>query len=166
MFKRSKSSKDMLVFLDIDGVLNTTNARFTKYEVRDENVRALGMLVDRLSKNGYVAKIILSSTWRLGYEKEPERCSPQVQKLASKLAQVGLAIYDKTPVYKDQFRNKEIQRYIREYELKDVEFTYLILDDDSSIFDGKVLKEMNFYKVSERSGLTTKDVETIVKRFK
>lgn len=166
MFKRRESSKDLLIFLDVDGVLNTTAARFTKYEVRDDNVKALKMLVDKLCKQGYVAKIILSSTWRLGYEKEPERCSPQIQKLASKLAQVGLAIYDKTPVYKDQSRNKEIQRYIREYELKEVDFTYIILDDDTTIFSREALQTLTFYKVNERTGLTEQDVNKIVKMIK
>ena len=90
-----------MVFLDIDGVLNTTNSRITKYEIRDENIKALKMLVEKLYKQGYVAKIVLSSTWRFGYDSELEKSSKQIQKLATKLAQVGLAIYDKTPVYKD-----------------------------------------------------------------
>ena len=45
MFKiKKRCIKDVLVFLDVDGVLNTTNSRISKYEVREENVNALGML--------------------------------------------------------------------------------------------------------------------------
>lgn len=52
---------------------------------------------------------------------------------------------------------------IREYRLKKEDFTYIILDDDISIFDNAVLKEMNFYKVNQNTGLTIKDVEKILR---
>lgn len=114
MFKiKRQCIKDVLVFLDVDGVLNTTNSRISKYEVREENVNALGMLRDMLNKKGYVVKIVLSSTWRLGYDKDYEQCSHQVQNLITKLESVDITIYDKTPIYKDKTRDVEIARYIK-----------------------------------------------------
>lgn len=167
MFKiKKRCIKDVLVFLDVDGVLNTTNSRISKYEVREENVNALGMLKDMLNNKGYVVKILLSSTWRLGYDKDYERCSPQVQNLITKLASVGVTIYDKTPIYKDKTRDVEITRYIKGYELKYDNFTYVILDDDTSVFDKGALEDMNFYKVDEHTGLLQKDVNKIVKMLK
>lgn len=167
MFKiKKRCIKDVLVFLDVDGVLNTTNSRITKYEVREENVNALGMLKDMLNNKGYVVKILLSSTWRLGYDKDYERCSPQVQNLITKLASVGVTIYDKTPIYKDKTRDVEITRYIKGYELKYDNFTYVILDDDTSVFNKDALRDMNFYKVSEKTGLVASDVNGIVKMLK
>lgn len=163
MFRRSKIMKDLLIFLDIDGVLNTTNARVTRYEVRESNVEALGMLAERFGKKGYNVKLILSSTWRLGYEREVERCSPQIQKLIAKLARVGLSIYDRTPVYKECTRDVEIRRYLRGYQPEEEAFEYIILDDDASVFDVDAIKEMNFYRVSEHKGLTRTDVEKLVK---
>lgn len=164
MWKRKLSqSKDLLIFLDIDGVLNTTNSRITRYELRDENIRALKVLTDKLYKRGYIVKIVLSSTWRLGYDSEYERCSKQIQKLVTMLAKVDIEISGITPVYKDQPRDVEIKRYIRGYQLKNEDFVYIIMDDDTSIFDKKSLEEMNFYKVNERTGLTAKDVDKIVK---
>lgn len=166
MWKRkSCKEKNLLVFLDVDGVLNTTNSRITKYEIREENVKALGMLKDKLQKRGFLVEVILSSTWRLGFDSDIEKCSKQMQRLVSMLGKVNLEIYDRTPIYKDQTRDVEINRYIRGYHLKNEDFEYIILDDDVSIFNKDALKKMNFYKVSERTGLTAKDVEKIVKMF-
>ena len=167
MFKiKNHTNKDVLIFLDVDGVLNTTNSRFTKYEVKDSNVEALDMLVDMLITKGYIVKVVLSSTWRLGYDKDYKQCSPQVQNLRTKLASVGITIYDKTPIYKDKTRDVEITRYIKGYELKYDNFTYVILDDDTSVFDKGALEDMIFYKVDEHTGLLQKDVNKIVKKLK
>lgn len=167
MFKIKKQcTKDVLIFLDVDGVLNTTNSRISKYEVREENVNALGMLKDMLNNKGYVVKILLSSTWRLGYDKDYERCSPQVQNLITKLASVGVTIYDKTPIYKNKTRDVEIARYIKGYELKHDDFAYIVLDDYTSIFNKDALRDMNFYKVSEKTGLVASDVNGIVKMLR
>ncbi len=164
--RRKYTNKDVLIFLDVDGVLNTTNSRFTKYEVKESNVEALGMLVDMLNKKGYIVKVVLSSTWRLGYDKDYKQCSPQVQNLITKLASVSITIYDKTPIYKDKTRDVEIARFIKGYELKHDNFAYVILDDDTSVFNKDALRDMNFYKVSEKTGLVASDVNGIVKMLR
>lgn len=166
MWKRKLCKvKDLLIFLDVDGVLNTTNSRITKYEIREENVKALGMLKDKLQRRGFAVKVVLSSTWRLGFDSDIEKCSKQIQRLVSMLGKVNIAIHDRTPVYKDQTRDVEIRRYIRGYQLKNEDFEYIILDDDASIFNEEALKGMYFYKVSEHTGLTAKDAEKIAKMF-
>lgn len=159
-------NKDVLIFLDIDGVLNTTHSLNTKYEIRDENVDALGKLQSRLMKGGYSVKVILSSTWRLGFDYDLKKCSLQIQRLISKLEEVNIKVYDKTPVYKEKTRDVEILRYLRWYELKNKEFDYIILDDDISIFDNDTLKEMRFYKVNQHTGLMVKDIDKIIKMLR
>ena len=163
MFKRTNYKKDILIFLDVDGVLNTTNSRVSLYEVKEANVNAFKNLVEKLEKKGYIAKIILSSTWRIGYEKELDRCLPQIKRLIMELEQAGLSIYDKTPFYNQQTRDVEIQRYILGYRLKKEDFAYIILDDDISVFDKEALKRMCFYRVNEKFGLTMTDVAKIMK---
>lgn len=163
MFGRTKYKKDILIFLDVDGVLNTTNSRVSLYEVKEDNVKALKILVEKLEKKGYIAKLILSSTWRIGYEKELDRCLPQIKRLVMELEEKGLSIYDKTPVFNEQTRDVEIQRYIRGYRLKKEDFLYLILDDDVSVFDKEALKKLCFYRVNEKIGLTMTDVAKIMK---
>ena len=152
-----------VIFLDIDGVLNTTNSFNTRYEICDENVKALKLLIVKLQKFGDVVKIVLTSTWRLGYDSNIEKCSPQIQKLLSKLALVEIEIGDKTPIYKEKTRDVEIRRYLREYELNNSNFTYVILDDDISVFDEKELKAMNYYQVNQHTGLTEKDIDKVIK---
>jgi hypothetical protein len=162
MWKQKRYNKEILIFLDIDGVLNTSNSFNTRYEISDENVKALHRLITKLYNRGCVAKIILTSTWRLGYDSNIEKCSPQIQKLLSKLVEVGVTICDKTPIYKEKTRDVEIRRYLRGYELNHSDFTYIILDDDISVFDEKELKTMNFYKVNQHTGLTVKDIDKII----
>ena len=48
------------------------------------------------------------------------------------------------------------------YENED--FAYVILDDDISVFDKKNLESMCIYKVNQRTGLTAKDVDAILKQ--
>ena len=163
MFGRTKYKKDILIFLDVDGVLNTTNSRVSLYEVKEANVNAFKDLVEKLEKKGYIAKLILSSTWRIGYEKDLDRCLPQIKRLVMELEEKGLSIYDKTPVFNEQTRDVEIQRYIRGYRLKKEDFLYLILDDDVSVFDKETLKKLCFYRVNEKTGLTMMDVAKIMK---
>lgn len=124
------------------------------------------MLRDILENKGYIVKIILSSTWRLGYDKSINQCSPQVQKLIYKLTGAGISIYDKTPIYKEYTRDVEINHYIRRYELENKDFTYIILDDDTSVFDDTALKNMNFYKVNEYTGLVISDISKITKMIR
>lgn len=120
MWKRKRcNNRDILIFLDIAGVLNTTNSFNARYEICDESVH-----------------------W--------------------KLALVKLTIWDKTPIYKEKTRDVEIRRYLREYELKNSDFTYVILDDDISIFDDKELKIMNLYKVNQHTRLTEKDIDKVL----
>lgn len=156
---------DILIFLDVDGVLNTTNSRNTKFEILDKNVAVLGKLNDALAGKGYLCKIILTSTWRLGYDADYDKCSEQVQRLRRKLETVGIKIEGKIPVYKEKTRDVEILRYIREYQLKNTEFSHIVLDDDVSIFDKDRVQKLNLYKVNQHTGLIEKDVKEIIKRL-
>lgn len=162
---RHQCQRNFLIFLDIDGVLNTASSFNTKYELYDTNIKALKNLVEQLGKYNFSSQIILISTWRLGFDSAFEKCSPQIQKLITRLKEVDLAISGKTVVYKGKTREVEILRYIREYQLKEQEFSYIILDDDVAEYDSKELQKMNFYKVNQSVGLTSTDVEKILRRI-
>jgi len=85
--------------------------------------------------------------------------------LRRKLETVGIKIEGKIPVYKEKTRDVEILRYIREYQLKNTEFSHIVLDDDVSIFDKDGVQKLNLYKVNQHTGLTEKDVKEIIKRL-
>lgn len=166
MWKRKRcNNRSILIFLDIDGVLNTSNSFNTRYELCDDNIKALKTLIEKMQKHADDIKIVLTSTWRLGYDSNIEKCSPQIQKLLSKLRQVEITIWDKTPIYKERTRDVEIRQYLKRYELENTDFTYVILDDDVSVFDEKELKTMNFYKVNQHTGLTVRDIDKVMRHI-
>jgi hypothetical protein len=87
-----------VLFLDVDGVLNckTTKARCDHYIGIDRaKVRLLKQIIDETN-----AKIVLSSTWRLGYVKSYhgyEEMQHSKKYLEQRLNEAGLSVYDVTP---------------------------------------------------------------------
>lgn len=141
-----------VVFLDIDGVLNThkTNALFgpTVCVHKDAATRLdpLGVkFFNMLHQLGI--KIVLSSTWRLGRD---------VPVMTEK---TGIPIYDKTCSwpFKDSVRGDEIKIWLDAHP----EVThYCIVDDDSDMLEEQ---KANFIKTQYEEGLTYKDMCDICK---
>ncbi|HBA69436.1 MAG TPA: hypothetical protein DCZ40_08785 [Lachnospiraceae bacterium] len=117
MKRRKKwEGMDILLFLDVDGVLNTSDSFHTRYQLEPDNVKALVKLMERFSLSGGMPKLVLTSTWRLGYDSDLKKCSPQIQKLIGRLGEYGIFIYDKTPIYKNTTRDiDKIVRRVKEY---------------------------------------------------
>ena len=116
-----------IIFLDVDGVLNcaTTKERVRDLLfVEDRKVQLLKELVDETG-----ATIILSSTWRFGFE-NPE-IYPELFELENKLAQFGLFIAGSTPIDARGYRGKEIDGWLKAH-ADEVE-SFVILDDDSDM---------------------------------
>lgn len=164
MFKKTKY-RNLLIFLDIDGVLNTSNSFNTKYELYSNNLAVLEDLISLCREKGFIGKIVLTSTWRLGYDADYDKCSPQVKNLIDKLSERGITVLGKTPIYQDKPRDVEILRYIREYALSNHDFVYVTVDDDVSIYDSSKLQAINFYKVNQNTGLEKSDIKNILKTF-
>ena len=139
----------MVIFLDIDGVLNQLQGRYSL----DKNcIKNLALICNSL--NG---KIVLTSSWRLGYT-NLGKCSPQIEKLKEYFDTYDINIVGRTVDLND--RTKEIEAYINKYEIK----KYIILDDDKSEFKSGLLK--NTYIINHKTGLTEKDAKKIVKEQK
>lgn len=124
-----------LVFLDIDGVLNS-DAWFARSPPRDWGLDHLDpeavARVDRLASDTG-ARIVISSTWRLVYP---------LQQIRAMLAAKGLRapIVDRTPEIPAEFaegrvRAQEIERWLNAHELRvrrgegGVIESFVILDD-------------------------------------
>lgn len=133
--KQTKQSKELLVFLDIDGVLNTSNSFNTKYELHRSNMDVLADLISSGRKMGLEAKVVLTSTWRLGYEADYDKCSPQVKGLIDKLSERGIFIIGKTPLYKGKTRDLEILRYIRGTQYSLATLHHYITNEESEEFE-------------------------------
>lgn len=139
-----------VIFLDIDGVINSEDyavyrheaSQFNKDEFIDE--RAVAFLNYLIGQTG--AKVVLSSSWR-----------NDVPRTLEMMRRNGFQydFFDFTPYLESRHRGNEIQAWIDNYE-KDHEplESYVILDDDNDIVDGQ---EKNFVQCNFIHGLTSVD---------
>lgn len=114
-----------VIFLDVDGVLNYC---YTKafapsgcIGVASEPLRVLKELVYRTN-----ARIVLTSTWKRGWSRDPDLITPDGKYLDSKLRREGMKILDKTTDHMFD-RGKGIKDWLA----KHPEVTnWVVLDDD------------------------------------
>lgn len=125
-----------IIFLDIDGVLNS--GKYIKSvgpELWDNPVNQMDPLaVARLNKitDATGAKIVVSSTWRVAFISHPTPV-PALQECMKSYGITGDVI-DMTPDKPNSTRNrrgKEIQLWINEH-FNDIE-KFVIIDDDSDM---------------------------------
>lgn len=115
-----------IIFLDIDGVLNSSvyDRQRTETDGNIDKTR-LVLLKELVDKTG--AKIVLSSSWRNHWEKNPDECDEIGKEIISDFASAGLEIYDKTPKVGYLERSEEISMWLNDN--PDVE-DFVIFDDN------------------------------------
>lgn len=145
-----------VVFLDVDGVLNKAGCKVKTpsgfYFVEDEKVLLLKELVEKTN-----SKLVLSSTWRQGWEDLNNGVDSTDSKdfvlLRDKLKEFGLELYDYTscPITSD--RGSKIKEWLENH-FDEVD-SVLVLDDESNI------KPFNkfFVRTSFSDGLKEKHVK-------
>lgn len=138
-----------IIFTDVDGVLNQLQRN---YFIDIDCVEILSELCKKLN-----AKIVLSSTWRLGYS-NCGKSSPQVEKLKKIFEMHNIELIGRTPKLDD--RGEEIIKYIESHNIS----RYLILDDDKREFPTIIPK--NTYFTNSKYGLTKNDMNEILKLMK
>ena len=116
-----------IIFLDVDGVLNS--AEYEKEHIppslRLDRSR-LPLLRELVIRSG--ARIVLSSTLRLFWDKSPTLIMDEGSELQAALAEYGLEIYDKTPYLKNTTaRAEEIREWL--HLSGDTIDEFVILDD-------------------------------------
>lgn len=112
-----------VIFLDVDGVLNSADWMKTKQrEIDSSKVRRLKQIIDATG-----AKIVLSSTWRNVDGSDGNPRHPMYDYLVDELRSCGIEIFSRTPLlYND--RPKEIKAWLDQISMN-VEH-YISLDDD------------------------------------
>lgn len=128
-----------IIFLDVDGVLNSAK---DFYSIELENDKHFDLLKELVDKTG--AKIVLSSSWRIGFNPtthEPDRI------LARKLGERGMFIYDFTP-YLTGGRINEIHEWLK----KNPVDKFVILDDEEVSYP-------NLVQTNTMVGLQKEDIE-------
>lgn len=93
----------MYYFLDIDGVLNNRNMWKNGYSIDLKSVENLALLLSYDDN----PKIVLSSTWRTGFDISGNHVSSDI--LSDELKKYGLKIEDVTPNGKNKTRQDEIE---------------------------------------------------------
>ena len=117
-----------VLFLDIDGVLNSTAYRTEKLlNDRDYSVLIEPQKVANLRKIVDVtgAQIVLSSSWNKFWDYDP--VDNAGKRINNALTAYGLRIMDKTPWSRDSSRGEQIDAWLRAN--NHVE-QYVILDDN------------------------------------
>lgn len=124
----------MLIFLDIDEVLNRKKEWKHPYTLNEENVRHFCEFAKK-SKG----KIILTSSWRSGFiSSHHPKNTPQIKRLEELLDKYGTRILGKTPVL---HKKRDVE--IREFLKKHPEEEYIIIDDDKNEF--QEISERNMF---------------------
>lgn len=147
-----------LIFLDVDGVLNNNKTRTVTFDgwcfVDDYLVKRLKRIVDATG-----ARIVLSSTWRIGWNREDEsKNEVYFNQLRDKLKEYGMEIWDALPLPLRPHRHYSISLWFEQHKDIDVE-SFVILDD---------WKDMGIYRdhllwIDSIDGLTDQDVEDAIK---
>ncbi len=131
-----------VIFLDVDGVLNSRQDGNSIKLRTDSHLRLLREIVKATD-----AKIVLSSSWRVGPSKA-------IRNLNNRLAEYGLEIMDSTPLLPgSSCRDDEIRQWLSDNG-QSVE-NFVILDDDADMLE---FTDTNLVQTDSEFGLQEKDV--------
>lgn len=154
------------VFLDVDGVLNTefTTDHCGRYiGIEDRFVENLRKIVDSADN----VKIVLSSTWRLGYNRYGMSLENNRKYLDDKLAKQGLEIFDVTEDLSrhGEARGHEISKWLEDH--KDLNIEHWVVLDDEFFYDfqyyGIIPHWVQTWFYSEKGGLNDAAVDEAIR---
>jgi hypothetical protein len=116
-----------VIFLDFDGVLNSV--RYDRERARGDtnniDVTRLPLLKEIVDRTG--AKIVLSTSWRIYWDRDEALCEPIGRWINELFAQYGLFVFDKTITISSSDRDQEVRRWLSAHD-GEVE-AFVILDD-------------------------------------
>lgn len=142
-----------ILFLDFDGVLNDSEHRrnFGNIFAGIDKSR-MPLLKDLIDSTG--AKIVLITSLREYWNKNPDRCDYYGETINQVFAEYGLEVYDKTPVLEGDSRANEILDWI----YNNPGFENFVVIDDGDLGTSFLYK--NF--VQPRDGLEEEHVKKAV----
>ena len=149
--------EDYLLGYLVDGVLNNKNTRTVTF---DGWCFVDNFLIMRLKRiiNATKAKIVLSSTWRDGWNREDEsKNEPFFNQLRDKLKEYRMEIWDALPLPLQQNRGIAISNWFKSHKDLDIE-SFIILDD---WYDMGVYRD-HLVWINGNVGLTNENVEEAI----
>lgn len=151
---------DKVIFLDVDGVLNdkNTKSRCQGYiGIDSKKVKLLAKLVNETG-----ATIILSSSWKHYWNKNPEYCDRFGIYLNKKLQQENLIIADKTYDKKKWRRGEGIKKFIEQHDIKN----FIVLDDEIYDFYEYESIYKNWIETDyDKGGITEEQIELAIRKL-
>ena len=135
-----------VIFLDVDGVLNSAQDGYSIRLKTDSHLKLLQYIVKETG-----AKIVLSSSWRIGF-------TPASKNLLARFKEYGLELMDCTPELSSACRGDEIRKW-----LNDTDYTvenFVILDDEANMAE---FVETNLVQTDTNVGLQEKEAIKCIK---
>lgn len=140
-----------ILFLDVDGVLNSAQDGYSIKLRTDSHLKFLRMIV---KSSG--AKIVLSSSWRIGF-------TPASKNLLQRFKEYGLDLMDCTPELSGSCRGDEIRQWLTDNSYDyDIE-NFVILDDEADMAE---FTDKNLVQTDTNIGLQKQDAIECIKMLK
>ncbi len=117
-----------VIFLDIDGVLNSDEYDRTRNPNDRENIDKTRLVLLKKLVKRTRANIVLSSSWRKHWDKDESNCDRIGTELNEIFGEYGLKIFDKTPTLDHFDRADEIRAWLEQHGNDTISF--VILDDE------------------------------------
>ena len=155
---------EILIFLDIDGVLVTWDSLLeNKNATRERDIfdkKCTSIFNDIIMLSSKKCKIIISSSWRIGRRIE------ELQNIFTK-NNVSILPFSKTGSSKTGQRGKEILTWLSDNNLSHVNTNFLVIDDEICDITPFIdLKKIYQIRGSLKTGLIEEDKLNILKRIK
>ena len=149
-----------IIFLDIDGVVNCSDTKERIHGIIGVEQQKIALVKQIVQATG--AKLVLSSTWRIGWFYEDSNSQgadvEEWDYLRNEFRKQGLEFLDHTPLHKDRHRGREIQEWLDNCN-EEVE-AYVVIDD--SMWDIRELHKHHMVKTSYGYGLLPTGVEMAI----
>lgn len=151
-----------VIFLDIDGVLNSesfyNNNPEIDFHLQPFDPLSIICLKQIIKSTG--AEIVLTSSWRAGWSKDPSKNQTEGKILNRVFARYGLSIFDKTPSLNTCKRPLEVVAYLKNCDQPIEEF--LIIDDHDFSWSHYHMSHRFVQTDFEDGGLMDKHVEACI----
>ena len=134
------------IFLDVDGVLNTSDQWKRMYQLDKKCVSRFAEYAKTLKGN---VRVILTSSWKNGFDPAGKH-TPQIQTLIDSLASHGIRIVGKTLNREDGDRAQEINDFIIAHKLE--QERCIVIDDDPDLFHAPLLNNCETVWTDARKG--------------
>lgn len=137
-----------VVFLDIDGVLNSSASLSDGVHIVPDKVIMLRRLCTQVK-----AKIVISSSWRIAHSLQ------EIRTVLRAAGLYGIEVIGVTPISGDGFRGKEIESWLAN---NDYVSQYVIIDDDSDFME---YQKPRFVQTNDATGLTYREIDIATDLF-